>query len=678
MTPTLFGARQRSLPGTRISVSRWCVLLLLLPLLGPGLTAALLPTSARGATVAAVSHCPAGHDGYTGVVVEGNPVARTVPVRDTLTGTDLPVRVVVRDIDVTFTDAATGLPLAVTFCIKASNINTGPLGPSSWGSTDGLIENKQGVPQDISHLVLYSATSTTPPSDDVAVSVDKSVDKTTAAPGDVVTFTLTVRNAGPGRARDVVATDTLPPGTTYRSAVSAAGPCESSGQSITCRLGDLAAGAAATVTIKVTVDPVAADVDPAAGHQLSVTKIESHLAVAAGTTGSSSVTCPAGYLASDGSVRLDAVDQGSGTFADAVVLRSAPTADGDGWAGTLRNDATGQVQAKVNAVCVSRRTTSGDGHSHALVVSPPETSTRTFPPGTTDIAIGCGTGRVAVAPGFTLSGEATVGTRRDATGWRFIVTTPAGTSSSGVTGTISVRCLSTALDVTRGHSHELALGASSGTVSVPAGQVAETSLTCADGSKGILAWADFRGTGLGTDPRPVTRVYRFYNSTDTTLSGDYGLLCLAVRTSGERTRERDLTNVASVSTTSHDTTTSDDSDSATVRVAAPPGAAGITVARQAGVVTVAGRTSVALRVAVRRGGPARLELVSTKPVAGTRLDRGDRLAVGVLTLRAGHHTLRLRPVRAATRALRTGEVGRARLVIVAGAERRVQPVRLVR
>lgn len=678
MTTMLFGARQRSMPGTRISVARWCVLLLLLPVGGSGLTAALLPTSAGGATVAAVSHCPTSHGGYTGEVVEGNPVTRTVTVRDTRTGADIAVRVVVRGIGVTFTDAATGLPLAVTFCIKASNTNTGPLGPSSSGSTDGLIENKQGVPQDISHLLVYSATSTVPPSDDVAVSIDKSADKASAAPGDVVTYTLTVRNAGPGRARDVVATDTLPPGTTYRSAASAAGTCASSGQSVTCRLGDLAAGATATVTIKVTVDPVAGDADPAAGHQLSVTKIESHLAVAAGATAGSSVTCPTGHLATDGSVRLDAVDQGSGTFADAVVLRSAPTADGNGWAGTVRNDTTGQVQAKVNAVCVSQRTTSGDDHSHALVVSPPETSTRAFPPGTTDIAIGCGTGRVAVAPGFSLtSGEATVGTRRDGTGWRFVVTTPVGATSPGAHGTLGVRCLSTALDVAQGHSHELVLGALSGTVAVPGGQIAETSLTCADGFKGIVAWADFPGTGMGTDPRPVTRVYRFYNAGDVSLSGDYGLLCLAVRTTGERTRDQDLTNVASVATASHDSTTTDDKDTATIRVTASV-AAGIAVAPRASVVTVAGRTTVALQVSARRAGSVRLALLSTRRVAGTRLQRGDRLATGVVELRAGRHTTRLSTTRAATRALRAGRVHEARLVIVAGGVRTVEMVRLVR
>ena len=37
---------------------------------------------------------------------------------------------------------------------------------------------------------------------------------------------------------------------------------------------------------------------------------------------------------------------------DAVVLASGATADGTGWTGTLRNDATGQVQAKVNVVCM--------------------------------------------------------------------------------------------------------------------------------------------------------------------------------------------------------------------------------------------------------------------------------------------------------------------------------------
>ena len=70
--------------------------------------------------------------------------------------------------------------------------------------------------------------------------------------------------------------------------------------------------------------------------------------------------CPQGYIATDGSVRLDHVDQGAGTFEDVVVLASGVTPNGRGWTGTIRNDTAGQVQAKVNVVCMTDETTSGE------------------------------------------------------------------------------------------------------------------------------------------------------------------------------------------------------------------------------------------------------------------------------------------------------------------------------
>ena len=72
-----------------------------------------------------------------------------------------------------------------------------------------------------------------------------------------------------------------------------------------------------------------------------------------GGESSSTTQCPSGYVATDGSVRLDHVDQGAGGFEDVDVVKSTVTADGHGWTGTIRNNTTGQVQAKVMVVCAS-------------------------------------------------------------------------------------------------------------------------------------------------------------------------------------------------------------------------------------------------------------------------------------------------------------------------------------
>jgi uncharacterized repeat protein (TIGR01451 family) len=86
---------------------------------------------------------------------------------------------------------------------------------------------------------------------------DLSITKTDAPDpvdgGDALTYTLTVTNAGPDPASNVVVTDTLPPGTTVVTIGSTQGSCSSpSEMPMTCTLGGLAAGASATVTIVVT------------------------------------------------------------------------------------------------------------------------------------------------------------------------------------------------------------------------------------------------------------------------------------------------------------------------------------------------------------------------------------------------------------------------------------------
>ncbi len=74
--------------------------------------------------------------------------------------------------------------------------------------------------------------------------------------GDDLSFTLTVANAGPSEARDVVLTDTLPTGLTFVSATGAGWTCGAVGAVVTCALGTpLAPGATAPpVTVTATVE----------------------------------------------------------------------------------------------------------------------------------------------------------------------------------------------------------------------------------------------------------------------------------------------------------------------------------------------------------------------------------------------------------------------------------------
>jgi uncharacterized repeat protein (TIGR01451 family) len=79
-----------------------------------------------------------------------------------------------------------------------------------------------------------------------------------AEPGDAATFIIVVTNNGSVAAHDVVVTDTVPDGldidgATFAGGSNGSGACDISGQSVTCDIGSLAAGASVTVTIGVTV-----------------------------------------------------------------------------------------------------------------------------------------------------------------------------------------------------------------------------------------------------------------------------------------------------------------------------------------------------------------------------------------------------------------------------------------
>ena len=83
---------------------------------------------------------------------------------------------------------------------------------------------------------------------------DMGVTTTTTPPpirvGDPITYTLAVANNGPDFASSAGLVDTLPAGVTFLSLTTTAGKCSGTA-TITCKLGTMARGAAATVTINV-------------------------------------------------------------------------------------------------------------------------------------------------------------------------------------------------------------------------------------------------------------------------------------------------------------------------------------------------------------------------------------------------------------------------------------------
>ena len=98
----------------------------------------------------------------------------------------------------------------------------------------------------------------------VAIAADVSVTKTdgslTAEPGSIVTYTITVANAGPSSVSGATVTDPLPAtltGATWTCAASAGSSCPASGNGSINTVVDLATSGNATFTLSATVDPSA-------------------------------------------------------------------------------------------------------------------------------------------------------------------------------------------------------------------------------------------------------------------------------------------------------------------------------------------------------------------------------------------------------------------------------------
>jgi uncharacterized repeat protein (TIGR01451 family) len=85
--------------------------------------------------------------------------------------------------------------------------------------------------------------------DEVDLKIAKNASPVPAIVGSNLTYTITVTNAGPGAASNVVVTDTVPPGTIF---VSTSTGCVEAGGTVTCNLGALADGQSTNVVVVVT------------------------------------------------------------------------------------------------------------------------------------------------------------------------------------------------------------------------------------------------------------------------------------------------------------------------------------------------------------------------------------------------------------------------------------------
>lgn len=100
----------------------------------------------------------------------------------------------------------------------------------------------------------YPSNNTAQATTDITSSADLSLSKTapvSVIAGDLLTYTLTISNAGPSDALGIVLEDDFTPGSAY---VSSSVPCSSQGNSLTCNAGSVAANTSTDVTITFRID----------------------------------------------------------------------------------------------------------------------------------------------------------------------------------------------------------------------------------------------------------------------------------------------------------------------------------------------------------------------------------------------------------------------------------------
>ncbi len=180
------------------------------------------------------------------------------------------------------------------------------------------------------------------------------------------------------------------------------------------------------------------------------------------------VSCMPGYVVTDGSGRIDHVDQGTGTFADVHMTENRAIGN-DSWRATFVNDAFGRVQAKVFAVCVKSESESINGHDHHIVVGPQISETHALPDRAhrrhDQLCRRPGADPAGLPARRHGSGAHDVPVRRRTAGRSAWSTTAAPPSA-----TFTMRCLDILVSTANGHTHALGLDGIYKTVTVPAGQ----------------------------------------------------------------------------------------------------------------------------------------------------------------------------------------------------------------
>ena len=197
------------------------------------------------------------------------------------------------------------------------NVSSGASGTLSFtaAATSSTTEDNPGDESDV------ELTNVDAPSSSADLSITKTDSVDPVSPGGVLTYTLTVSNAGPDAAADVVITESLPGDVTL---VSTSGCAEDPNGTPTCSLGIIPAGDDVMVTVQVDVDEMATGTLSNTASVASSTSDPNMANNSATEETTVQVTPPSADLSITKSDDVDPVDVGSNLTYTLIVLNNGP------------------------------------------------------------------------------------------------------------------------------------------------------------------------------------------------------------------------------------------------------------------------------------------------------------------------------------------------------------------
>lgn len=402
-----------------------------------------------------------------------------------------------------------------------------------------------------------------------------------ARPGATLEYKLTVTNSGSAtsEANDVVVADTLPDDLTYvqNSLVDNGNGCSFSGQSLTCAAGTFPANTSTVIKFKAVLsNDVTSDGLPITiGHDVDVQKQEVFADLPSGQTRTYQAFCPAGYIPTDGGLLIDAVDQG-GYYSDIVVDSSTDVIQSGirGWSVTATNLGDERGQGKVKVTCLSSTTGSSNSHTHTLVVTASTGSgslSGAFPSSGETVTRTCPSGYTPVTPTYAVTNGVAVvrGSYAQGSSWKWVV----DYDDSDTAATFDVDCLAPETSSTNGHTAPLSLTTPEGSVSVDPEGRTEGVVLCPSSARAITGGylgGDASVLSLGREQRGTNYMFRFYNDDwEQAWNASIQTTCVGVRTADEPSYYH-VKNTATVTTSSSDLSTSDNTSTADVAIDGDP------------------------------------------------------------------------------------------------------------